>query len=365
MVNGALRKKINAGSRVVFDDSGRFCLVLKGRINIVAPEKRQVVGPGGVIDSSSYAYAIENSELLFFEMEKLRKLKPELAARIADVMDAGSGASGKNKNDRFNGIKEEENTNCDSPLDRQGRTAYSYRVDVQCPVCEGHFKANKLFESKLKQLGSDNEMRMRFEDIEPIHYKVWVCPNCLYANFLNCWSDVSARQRSTLRASAEKRKSDFAALAGPDGEAERVINGYGLAIECLTQIKNVSNIIASAWLNLAWLYDDRDDLGRAAAARKNALEAYEEFYSQAQLLPPSSELQVLYIIGELNRRLGNIRKAHEHFLKVLHYKGHRMAILADLARDGLQELKQMAKEAASTGSGLTRGIASPAPVNHR
>jgi hypothetical protein len=119
MDNGTLLKKINMGSRVVFDDSGRFYLVLKGKINTVAPGKRQEVGPGGVIDSSMYAYAIENSEL-----------------------------------------------------------------------------------------------------------------------------------------------------------------------------------------------------------------------------------QALYVIGELNKRLGNIKKAHEYFLKVLHYKGHNMAILTDLARDGLQELKQMTKETA-------------------
>jgi uncharacterized protein (DUF2225 family) len=346
MDNGTLLKKIDTGSRVVFDDPDRFCLVLKGKINTAASGKRQEVGPGGVIDSSLYAYAIENSELLFINLEKLRELKPALAARITDAMIEGPEASAKNKYDQLNESGEEENKNAGRPADKQERTAYSYSVDAQCPVCKIHFKANKLFESKLKQLSRDTEMRIRFEGIEPIHSKVWVCPDCRYANFLNRWSELSASQRSTLKDSVEKRKIEFAGLPEPDGDAERAINGYRLVIKCLTQIRAGSNVIASAWLNLAWLYDDRADVELAAAARKNSLEAYEEFYFQERSLTPSLELQALYIIGELNKRLGNTRQAHEYFLKVLHYKGHNMAILTDLARDGLQELKQMTKETA-------------------
>ena len=155
MDKGTLLKKINTGSRIVFDGPCKFCLVLKGKINTAAPGKRQEVGTGGVIDSGMYAYAIENSELLFINLEKLRELNPELAAKIADAMKAGSETSGKNKGDKLNKSKEEENKKCGGPAAKQERTAYSYSVDVQCPVCKSHFKANKLFESKLKQLNHD------------------------------------------------------------------------------------------------------------------------------------------------------------------------------------------------------------------
>jgi uncharacterized protein (DUF2225 family) len=340
--NGTLLKKVNAGSRIVFDGPYRFCLVLKGKINTAAPGQRQEVGPGGVINSSMYAYAIEGSELLFINLEKLKELKPDLAAKIAGGMKEKEGAGPG----RPAAKQEKEGAGPGRPAAKQERTTYSYSVDVQCPVCKGHFKANKMFESKLKQLSHDAEMRTRFEDIEPIHYKVWVCPDCLYANFMNRWSDLSASQRSTLKESVEKRKSILSGLPEPGGNAEKAFNDYRLAIECLTQIKAVSNVIASAWLNLAWLYDDLGAVDLAAAARKNSLAAYEEFYFQERSLTPSLEIQALYIIGQLNKRLGNIKKAHEYFLKVLHYKGHNMAILTDLARDGLQELKQMTKETA-------------------
>ncbi len=327
MDKGTLLKKVNAGSRIVFDGPYKFCLVLKGKINTAAPGQRQEVGTGGVIDSGMYAYAIEGSELLFINLEKLRELNPDLAAKIAGGMkEKGAGPGG--------------------PAARQERTAYSYSVDVECSACKGHFKANKLFESKLKQLNHDTELRTRFEDIEPIHYKMWVCPGCLYANFANRWSDLSASQRSTLKESVEKRKSFMSGLPEPGGDAEKALNDFRLAIECLTQIKAASNVLASAWLNLAWLYDDLGAVDLAIAARKNSLAAYEEFYFQERSLTPSMELQALYIIGELNKRLGNNKNAHEYFLKVLHYKGHNMAILTDLARDGLQELKQMTKETA-------------------
>ena len=77
---------------IVFDDPDRFCLVLKGRINTAAPGQRQEVGTGGVIGSSMHAYAIENSELLFINLEKLRELNPDLAAKIAGSMkEKGAG----------------------------------------------------------------------------------------------------------------------------------------------------------------------------------------------------------------------------------------------------------------------------------
>ena len=226
------------------------------------------------------------------------------------------------------------------------RTAYVYSVDVQCPVCGDHFQANKLFESKLKQVNHDTELRTRFEDIEPVHYKAWVCPGCLYANFMNRFSGLSASQRSALKETIVLRKGVLAGLPKPDGSAEQAINDYRLVIECLTQIKAAANVTASAWLNLAWLYDDVGDVEAATAARQNSLAAYEQFYFQERSLAPSMEFQALYIIGELNKRLGNTRKAHEYFLKVLHYKGHNMAMLTELARDSLQELKNMAKETA-------------------
>jgi uncharacterized protein (DUF2225 family) len=160
------------------------------------------------------------------------------------------------------------------------------------------------------------------------------------------FSDLSTSKRSTLKKSIETRKNVLADLPEPGGVAEKAVNDYRLVIECLTQIKAESNIIASAWLNLAWLYDDRGDVESASAARKNSLEAYENCYFLERSLAPSMEINALYIIGALNKKLGNIKRAHEYFLKVLHYRGHSMAILTELARDGLEELKQMAKETA-------------------
>ena len=327
MGNDALLKKVTVGNRIIFDSPYKFCLVLRGKINTTVSEQRQEMGPGGVINSNTNAYAMENSELLFVTLEKLKEIQPALAARIMDS------------------IKEKKSAEPGIHPAKHGENAYSYSVDAQCPVCGGHFKAIKLFESKLKQLNYDTEMRTRFEDIEPIHYKVWVCPDCLYANFINRFSELAASQGSTLKASIEKRKNILTSLHESDQDIDTAINNYRLVIECLTQIKGAPNAIASAWLNLAWLFDNQGDVDSATSARKNSLEAYEQFYYEERSLAPLMELQALYIIGELNKRLGNLKKAHEYFLKVLHYKGHRVAILADFARDSLQELKQIVKEA--------------------
>jgi uncharacterized protein (DUF2225 family) len=354
MDSGALVKRVNAGTRIVFEEPGRLCLVLKGRINTASPGLRRELGPGGVIDAGAYAYAIENSELLFIKLERLWELRPDLAARIAGGMkdspvanrrplakavagpepnrtEGGAGGVGT----RGQGKKELQSV--------PGRTAYTYSVDVECPVCGNHFQGVKLFESKLKQVSHDAELRARFEDIEPVHYKVWVCPRCLYADFVNRWSDLSTSQKAALKESEAKRAGLVRDLPEPEESAEKAVNDYRLLIESLMEIKAAANTIAGAWLNMAWLYDDLGAAESAADARKQALAAYEKLYLEARSLSPALEVQALYIIGELNKKLGNAKQAHEYLLRVLHYKEHSMAMLTELARDGLQELKQMAR----------------------
>jgi uncharacterized protein (DUF2225 family) len=186
-------------------------------------------------------------------------------------------------------------------------------------------------------------MRTRFEGIEPIHYKVWVCPGCLYADFANRWSDLSDAKKATLKESVANREAIRKDLPDPGGNAEKSVNDYRLLIECQTQTKAASNVIGSAWLNLAWLYDDLSAAEAATAARKNSLTAYEGFYLLERSLSPSLDVQALYIIGELHRRLGNVKQAREYFLKVLQNKEHNMGMLTELARDSLQNLKQITR----------------------
>jgi uncharacterized protein (DUF2225 family) len=321
MKNRILLKRVNATTRIVFEDPGGLCLVVKGRINTTSPGLRREMGPGVVIDASTYAYAIESSELLFITLEKIRALKPDIAAKITRVMK----------------------TETSERLPRQERTAYTYGFDTQCPACGDHFQVTKLFESKLKQISHDTEMRTRFEGIEPIHYKVWVCPGCLYADFANRWSDLSDAKKATLKESVANREAIRKDLPDPGGNAEKSVNDYRLLIECQTQTKAASNVIGSAWLNLAWLYDDLSAAEAATAARKNSLTAYEGFYLLERSLSPSLDVQALYIIGELHRRLGNVKQAREYFLKVLQNKEHNMGMLTELARDSLQNLKQITR----------------------
>ncbi len=331
MNDDALLKKINPGSKVDFDSHEKFCIVMKGKINATASGQYREIGEGGVIFCKMEAYALEQSDLLFVSLEKLKAVKPDLAAQIIDYM--------KIKAARLDNLQ----PNQDNLQPNQKETVYRYSVDVQCPVCGEQFKAFKLFESKLKQKKHDTEMRIYYEDIEPIHYKLWICPKCLYANLRSNFLKLSDSQKNILNKTMEERKLLFIDVPGPDNRTEKAIQDYQLAIECMKQIKTELVHIASAWLNLAWLYDDDGNQALATSAREKALEAYENFYLETRSMSPQMELQVLYIIGEMCKRLGRNKNAYEYFQKVVHYKGHRIAMLVDFARDALQDLKQTAK----------------------
>ncbi|MBE5884065.1 MAG: DUF2225 domain-containing protein [Lachnospiraceae bacterium] len=74
-----------------------------------------------------------------------------------------------------------------------------YEKTFECPVCYSQF-SNKIMKSgKAKLLGTDQDLRARYEGIDAVKYDVQLCPKCGYAALTRYFPHVSSGQIKLIR----------------------------------------------------------------------------------------------------------------------------------------------------------------------
>ena len=69
-----------------------------------------------------------------------------------------------------------------------------YDRAFECPVCDMNFQAKIMKSGKAKLLGTDMDLRPRYEGIDSVKYDVILCPRCGYAALNRYFGSMSAGQ---------------------------------------------------------------------------------------------------------------------------------------------------------------------------
>ena len=93
----------------------------------------------------------------------------------------------------------------------------------KCPICDRDFKARTVKVGKAKLLGSDLDLRPRYEQIDMLKYDVIMCPHCGYAALSRFFKFVTSPQAKNIR---EKISATFKPQAD-----DREIYTYDEALE--------------------------------------------------------------------------------------------------------------------------------------
>lgn len=189
--------------------------------------------------------------------------------------------------------------------------SYLYDKEIKCPVCGEKFTSKKAKSKFIKVKSRSSDFRAEYEFVNPTFYGVDVCPNCGHARFESDFQDVNEAAKKNIqdKISAKWKSKDFC--------GERSINDAAEAHKLALLNYNVTHYklstIAKVCLRLSWFYEGLEsELGDRFA--KFALDSYEQAYSQENLdEDPKEELTILYLLGELNRRFGEYRKAMDWF----------------------------------------------------
>lgn len=195
-----------------------------------------------------------------------------------------------------------------------------YDKSVICLYCKHEFKTKKVRSRFVRPIKTDSDFCQYFESNEqnPILYFINVCPECGFSFSENTTPYFPPGTRELIHAQITSKwnKLNFC--------GERTINqgiqAYKLALLSSTLKKEKHIICAGICLRLAWLYRLTGDQEQEQRFLRLALSEYLDSYTEGDYEKAnSSELNVLYLIGELNRRLGNYYEAIRFFSRVVNH----------------------------------------------
>lgn len=79
-----------------------------------------------------------------------------------------------------------------------------YDKTMECPVCRQSFSAKIMKTGKAKLLGTDQDLRPKYEGIDAVKYDVVLCTKCGYASLSRFFSMVTSGQAKLVRENISK-----------------------------------------------------------------------------------------------------------------------------------------------------------------
>ena len=169
------------------------------------------------------------------------------------------------------------------------------------------------------QVDSDYCPHYRAGNYNPHFYFVNVCPECGFA-FSEEFSDqfpLGAKEVIRVQITGHWTKRSF----GQVRDVHQALESYKLAIFAGSLKKEKNAVLAGLCLRLAWIYRTETNSEEEKRFLGLALKAYEESFVHSDFTGTSmSEIKVMFMIGELSRRLGQYQKAISYFSKVIQHK---------------------------------------------
>ncbi len=190
-----------------------------------------------------------------------------------------------------------------------------FNKEVECAVCKNHFTTQKTRNRRLKVLKRHEDFYVEYEDISPMHYHVWVCPECGYSATESEFYNIKKQEIPIIKEAISSKwtKKSY----GGNRSLSEVENTYKLALAIATILKKSKGYIGGLCLKLAWTYREMGS-EKEGVFLKNAIIAFTEAY-ETEVMPIDTieEVPMTYLIGELNRELGNYQQAIHWYGKVV------------------------------------------------
>lgn len=191
-----------------------------------------------------------------------------------------------------------------------------YQVKVECPHCEAEYLTSRVRPSFKKATGTDTDFCVHYKEINPVYYVMRVCPNCGYACTENSGEKLSALQKQAFkdRIAGQWVSRDF----GGARTWEDALYTYKLGLLCCQTVNAKGRITASLLHHIAWLYRYKGDGEQERRFLQYALDEYTRtFESEGGEL---NNARLMYLLGELNRRLKHYQPAVKWFTRVINDK---------------------------------------------
>ena len=217
-----------------------------------------------------------------------------------------------------------------------------YQVEKTCPICEKTFKLTQTRGQALS-VSTDTDFCTRFADLNPYYYTIWVCPHCGFAAHEERFITLLEGARLKMKEFLEGRKVNLD-LSG-SRTWDQAVTSYKLAIFYAGMVSLPASHIASLELRLAWLYREKEMVDEEMEMMKRAVKDYEAAFMREQTpIGNLTEITLTYLIGELNRRLGNYDESLSYLSRVVsNPQAKNEKRILEMARDAWQQVRDLKK----------------------
>jgi hypothetical protein len=214
-----------------------------------------------------------------------------------------------------------------------------YAKQFTCVFCGTRFQSLVVKSKHIQLEKTDTDFCPYYRSVNPLLYEVTVCPQCGYACSPDMPSKLSDRARAKLTALLSQLKTPLRF----DGERDLdlAVQSFRLAFVCMEAAGGTKAQLAKLYLKVAWLYRNAGIEVEEREYCEKALFCLMESYRTEQSNDPAFELNLLYLLADLNLRLGRTNMAMR-WLNALfaHPERHNNPKILERTRDLLYEIRR-------------------------
>lgn len=208
---------------------------------------------------------------------------------------------------------------------------------VVCPVCDNHFKTKAVKTKSPRIQSKDSDFFIRYTVANPYFYDVWICNSCGYAAMKSDFENLRSYRQELVRSNVTPKwkPREYPTILDENIAIER----YKLALLNAVLIKMPSSTKAMISLKISWMYRMLDDSEHEKVFLGQALEGLNDAYISEPF--PIYGLQrdsLMYLIGDLNRRVGNDDEALRWYSRTI-ISTNATYRVKELARNGKELIK--------------------------
>ena len=235
---------------------------------------------------------------------------------------------------------------------------YILNRKYKCPVCGHEILSPAVRTGKVRTVGSDTDLRPRFEQVDSLKYGIVLCPNCGYAAYNKDFKDILDRQKALVREKVTpgfKYNPPELVITYDDALAR-----YRIALANCMVIGAKNSRTANVALRLGWVIRgkieslDKAIPGYEAEVKKLEAEedkflkvAYQGFTKAREVeeypIAGMDEPTLDFLIGALSVRFGEFNVASKLLSNILLNK-NATDRMKDKARDLKEEITAKMKE---------------------
>ena len=271
--------------------------------------------------------------------------KQIMANLFAGLEDLGLG--GLNSEDVFKDDKKQEAAEEEKTPEAKEED-FVFDKTYTCPVCDHEFKSKVVRTGKVRLIGADSDLRPMYQDVDSLKYDAVMCPRCGYAALSRYFDFVMNSQSKAIKDNISANFK-FKETDDPIFSYDDAITRHKMALACTVVKKGKSSEKAYTCLKLGWLFRGKreqlmkendaakDEIAQLFEAEKecltNAFEGFKDAFGKEDFpMCGMDQHTVLYLLGELAFRTGNIDEAKKYVSNVL------------VARDANNRIKNKALE---------------------